>query len=193
MLRIAFLLLTLLTPLLVPALGAAKCANGETAPKRFVLGERPKLGVTYRVTATTFGTTSWDDNGIAYWNGKAARSREVKWLVAELGYGSGMMRLGDLPQGSRMLVTYPGSCRSVVAVLGEVGGGEVGAGIDLYDATAQALGIPDRRWFMGVVHVTLLRRPFRLRPYQTAADLPGTGPVSRDEARQLRETALRAS
>ena len=154
-----------------------------TSAPRLAYGSKPKPGQTYTVRATTFGTTATDDNGIAWWDGRGAYSREVKWLVAELGVNNTPRTntahsLGSIPQGSKVRVTYPGTGKSVVAIVGEVGAGAPGASLDIWDDMAIALGLPDKANFNADVQMTLLQDPpITLTANQTANDLPGTGPV----------------
>lgn len=156
---------------------------------RLAYGTKPSPGVTYTAKATTFGTTATDDNGIAWWGGKGAYSNQVKWLVAELGVNNTPAKntghsLGSLPQGSKIMVTYPKTGKSVVTVLGEVGAGAKGspgssddAVIDIWNDTADALGLPDKVNFYSDVQITLLPDPpITLQANMTAAQLPGTGP-----------------
>lgn len=137
------------------------------AAKPLPYGERPVVGREYVVNATTFGSTSWDDNGIGYFGG--VDLFRLKWGVAELDMHSAM---GGLPGGTRILVRY--GKRSVITVLADIGGACCYYHIDLHIGVARYLGLAQRGG-VGKVRITVLPgRPNRLT---TAGMSRGIGPV----------------
>lgn len=140
------------------------------AAKPLPYGARPAVGQEYVVNATTFGSTSWDDNGIGYFGG--IDLFKLKWGVAELGMHSAM---GGLPGGTRILVRY--GKRSVITVLADIGGACCYYHIDLHIGVAQYLGLTQRGG-VGKVRITVLPgRPSRLTPATIERVRKTLGPV----------------
>ena len=134
-------------------------------------GERPVVGREYVVNATTFGGTSWDDNGIGYFGG--IDLFRLKWGVAELGMHSAM---GSLPGGTRILVRY--GKRSVITVLADIGGACCYYHIDLHIGVAQWLKVPNPAGWVGKVRIIVLSgRPSRLTPATVDRVRKTLGPV----------------
>lgn len=90
------------------------------------------------LTATTFGGPSDPGTGSIGYRGDNLTGQMA---FAELGYGTGGMRMGDLPYRTPMRLSYGG--RSVVARKLDIGAGAPGASIDLWWETARALGFPE--------------------------------------------------
>lgn len=144
-------------------------------------GERPAVGRQYVVNATTFGGTSYDDNGIGFHGGVDLFA--LKWGVAELGYrGSGRTgtAMGGLPGGTRILIEYPRTKRRVIAVVADVGsGGCCHWQLDLHIGVAQYLRVPNPAGWVGRVRITVLPgRPNRLTPATVKRVRDSIGPVA---------------
>lgn len=137
-------------------------------------GSRPVVGKEYVVNATTFGGTSWDDNGIGYFGGTDLF--QLRWGVAELANHSAM---GGLPGGTRILVKY--KRRAVVTVLADIGGACCYYHIDLHIGVAQWLKVPNPAGWVGKVRITVLPgRPSRLTPATVIRVRKTLGPVGPD-------------
>lgn len=144
------------------------------AAKPLPYGERPVVGREYVVNATTFGGTSWDDNGIGYFGGTDLF--RLKWGVAELGHFS-HPALGDLPGGTRILIRY--KKRAVITVTADVGsGGCCHWQLDLHIGVAQYLNVPNPAGWVGRVRITVLPgRPATMTPATVNRGIKGIGPV----------------
>lgn len=138
-------------------------------------GADAKVGKEYWVYATTFGGTSWDDNGIGYFGGTDLF--KLKWGIAELGHFS-HPAMGDLPGGTRILVRY--KKRAVIAITADVGsGGCCHWQLDLHIGVAQALGVPNPAGWVGEVRITVLPgRPVCMTTTAVNKGIKGLGPVS---------------
>lgn len=134
-------------------------------------GKRPVVGKEYVANATTFGGTSWDDNGIGYFGGTDLF--RLKWGVAELANHSAM---GGLPGGTRILVRY--GKRAIITVLADIGGACCHYHIDLHIGVAQYLRVPNPAGWVGQVRITVLPgRPATMTPATVNRGIKGIGPV----------------
>lgn len=158
--------------LLIMAVVLMVATSTATAAPTLRFGERPVVGKEYVVNATTFGGTSYDDNGIGYFGGIDLFA--LKWGVAELGMHSAM---GRLPGGTKILVRY--KKRSVVTVLADIGGACCYYHLDLHIGVAQYLGVPYPAGWVGKVRITVLPgRPSRLTPATVKRVRDSIGPVA---------------
>jgi hypothetical protein len=144
---------------------------GATAASELPYRAKPAVGKEYVVNATTFGGTSYDDNGIGYFGG--IDLFRLKWGVAELGMHSAM---GGLPGGTRILVRY--GKRAVITVLADIGGACCYYHIDLHIGVAQYLHVPNPAGWVGRVRITVLPgRPATMTPATVNRGIKGIGPV----------------
>lgn len=143
------------------------------AAKPLPYGQRPVVGREYIVNTTTFGGTSWDDNGMGYFGG--VDLFRLKWGVAELGMNSAM---GGLPGGTKILVRY--KKRAVITVLADIGsGGCCYWQLDLHIGVARYLRVPNPAGWVGKVRITVLPgRPARLTPAAVDKVRKSIGPVA---------------
>lgn len=167
--------------LLIVAVVLMMAAPTASAAPMLKYGERPVVGRTYVVNATTFGGTSYDDNGIGFHGGVDLFA--LKWGVAELGYrGSGRTgtAMGGLPGGTRILIENPRTKRRVIAVFADVGsGGCCHWQLDLHIGVAQWLQVPSPAAWVGKVRITVLPgRPSRLTPATVSRVRSTLGPVA---------------
>ena len=161
--KIAAILLTMMV-LATPASAAPRLPYGANATP-----DRP-----YSVLTTTYGCTTWDDNGIGFHGG--VDLHRLRWGVAELGWHGGRTgtALGGIPGGTLATVTH--GKRSVNVVFADVGHGGHKWQLDLHCGVARALGIRNPTYWTGTVTLRIRNTRIDLNKRQAHPAL-GTTPT----------------